>query len=58
MQTLHVRITTNYGNEAVYPVCEKSYLLTELLGTKTFTVEARTKLKELGYVFAVVPQEI
>ena len=56
MQTLYVRVTNNYGNEAVYPVCEKSHLLTELLGTKTLTAAARTKLKELDYVFRVVPE--
>ena len=58
MQTLLVRVKSNYGNEAVYPVCEKSHLLTELLGTKTFTVEARAILKELDYTFEVVPERI
>ena len=44
-----VRITSNYGQRAVYPVCEKSYKLAALIGTKTFTDRAIKELKELGY---------
>jgi hypothetical protein len=44
-----VRITSNYGQRAVYPVCETSYKLAALIGTKTFTDRVIKQLKELGY---------
>lgn len=53
-----VRITNNYGQRAVYPVCETARKLADLIGTKTFTDEARAKIEALGYSFVVQPQSL
>ena len=51
--TILVRITNNFGNRAVYPVCANAKLLAELAGTKTFTDRAIDQIKALGYDIAV-----
>jgi hypothetical protein len=53
-----VKIKSNYGTRAVYPVCEISKKLADLIGTKTFTAESIDKLKALGYIFIIEKQEI
>ena len=53
-----VKIKSNYGTRAVYPVCEISKKLAALIGTKTFTADAIGKIKALGYIFIVENQEI
>jgi len=56
--TITVRITNNFGNRAVYPACETSKKLAELIGTKTFTDRAIAQIKDLGYAIAVQSQTI
>lgn len=51
--TITVRIANNYGQRAVYPVCEVARKLADLIGTKTFTDRAIDQLKALGYTFQV-----
>ena len=51
-----LRITSNFGNRAVYPVCDVSHKLADLIGTKTFTDSALKKLADLGYVITVQHQ--
>ena len=55
---LTVRITNNYGQRAVYPVCDTAQKFATLLGTKTFTDEARAKIEALGFSFVVQPQSL
>ncbi len=50
-----VRVTSNYGTRAVYPVCETAQKLADLIGTKTFTHAALQKIERLGYVISVQP---
>ena len=45
-----IKIKNVYGNEMIYPVCDKAKMLVELTGKKTFTPYAIRILKELGYV--------
>jgi hypothetical protein len=54
--TITVRITNNYGQRAVYPVCEVARKLADLIGTKTFTDRALAQIKSLGYTIAVEQQ--
>lgn len=56
--TITVRIANNYGNRAVYPVCEVAHKLADLIGTKTFTDRALRQIKELGYTVAVEQQTL
>jgi len=52
-QQIVIRVTKNYGNTVVYPACETSKKLAELIGTNTFTNAALHKLVDLGYEMTV-----
>lgn len=56
--TITVRIANNYGNRAVYPVCETARKLADLIGAKTFTDRAIAQIKDLGYAIAVEQQAL
>lgn len=53
-----IRITNNFGNKAVYPVCETARKLADLIGTKTFTNMALQKLVDLGYTLNIQQQSL
>jgi hypothetical protein len=53
-----LRIASNFGNRAVYPACDVSHKLADLIGTKTFTDAALKKLAALGYVLTVQQQTL
>ena len=53
-----VRITSNYGQRAVYPACDISRKLADLIGAKTFTDRALRQIKDLGYIISVQQQTI
>ena len=40
-----------YGNDLIYPICDKAKKLSSLTSQKTFNKFAINKLKELGYTF-------
>ena len=48
---LIIELKTVYGNDRVYPICNKAKKLCELTNQKTFSKFAIQKLKELGYTF-------
>jgi hypothetical protein len=50
-QAMFIKVETkkNFGNEAIYPACEKSQLFAEIAGTKTLTRDTLSKIKALGY---------
>lgn len=58
MTQITIRITNNFGNKAVYPVCETARKLADLIGTKTFTDVAIQKLINLGYTLNIQQQEL
>ena len=47
--TIHVQKKNVYGNDLIYPVCERAKLLTALTGQKTLTQGAINTIKKLGY---------
>ena len=51
--TLSVRIKNIYGNELVYPVCDKAHLMIDLMNVKTFMPHHIRTLKDLGYIIQV-----
>lgn len=53
-----VRIANNYGNRAVYPVCEVAQKLAALIGCKTFTDRAIAQIQDLGYNISVQQQTL
>jgi len=48
---LIIEIKNVYGNELVYPICDKALKLCSLTGQKTFSKGAISTLKLLGYSF-------
>ena len=57
---LKVRIKEVYGNENIYPVCERAKMCVELTGNKrkTFTPANIQLLKRLGFSFTVEQKTI
>lgn len=51
MNILTVELKSNYGRELIYPACNQSKLITELLNVKTLTLLHIRKLRRLGYEF-------
>lgn len=56
--TITVQIKNVYGNETIYPVCEKARLFAALAGTKTLTLVAIAQIKLLGYDITVKRQTL
>ena len=52
-----VRITNVYGNQTVYPVCEKALLLARLAGFKTLPSHTIETIKQLGYSIVITHPE-
>lgn len=55
---IKVRITKNYGIQAVYPVCETAQKLARLAGTKTLTPNIIKSIKDLGYELQVEQESL
>lgn len=53
---IKVRITHQYGNQRIFPVCEKAELFCQLVGGKTLSDAHIKAIKELGYTVTVVPE--
>lgn len=52
-----VRIKNNYGQDSIYPVCEKAKTFAKLLGQKTLTRRDIATIKELGFAVDVEHQD-
>lgn len=53
MAILIVEERNVYGNDLIYPVCERSKELTELTGNKTITEGTKRKLKAMGHTLVM-----
>ncbi len=53
-----VRITSNYGARAVYPVCETAQIFAQIAGTKTLKPETLNSIKALGYTVNVAQETL
>jgi hypothetical protein len=53
-----VKITKNYGQRAVYPVCDVAQKLAALIGRKTFTDRDLAGIKDLGYTISVAAETL
>lgn len=58
MQEVIVRITNNFGNEAIYPVNDNAKLFATLTKTKTLSRSAISKIKGLGFTVTVERPEL
>lgn len=50
---IQVTIKQVYGNELIYPVCNKAKLFARIKGQKTITPNDIQLIKELGYLIKV-----
>lgn len=55
---IEIRIQNVYGNDLIYPVCDKAKVFASMLGTKTLTRSAIDHIKRLGYEIRVQPQTL
>lgn len=53
---IYVQFKNVYGEEKIYPYCDKAKLLAKLLGQRTFTEFNIAIIKQLGYEVATQPQ--
>ena len=51
-----IKITKNYGNEAIYPVNETAKKFTEIAGTKTMSRKLLSQCKDLGFTITIEQQ--
>jgi chromatin remodeling complex protein RSC6 len=58
MTDITVTVKNVYGNRLLYPACDVSRKLAELIGTKTFTRRDVDRIIDLGYNFTVKPETI
>jgi chromatin remodeling complex protein RSC6 len=58
MTDITVTVKNVYGNRLLYPACDVSRKLAELIGTKTFTRRDVDRIIGLGYNFTVQPETI
>ena len=49
MNIIKVEVKQVYGMERIYPICNTSKLLNNLMPTKTFTIQDLVNIKKLGY---------
>jgi hypothetical protein len=56
--TITVETKNLYGNDLVYPVCDKAKLFASIANTKTLGVYTIVLIKKLGYNFEVIGKVI
>jgi hypothetical protein len=54
--TIQVTIKNVYGNQTIYPICEKAKIFANIKGQKTLTAADINHIKMLGYTVQVVSQ--
>ena len=53
-----IRVTNQYGNKTVYPVCDTALLLARLAGFKTLPAHALETIRQLGYQINIQQQTL
>ena len=57
-KTIKVQVKQVYGMDRIYPICENSKLLNNLMPNKTFTIDDLVNIKKLGYEIESVGSKI
>lgn len=55
---IHIKVKTNYGQQAIYPDCESSKTICKMLAQKTLTPLNIKYIRELGYEIVITPQKV
>ena len=58
MMNITVKVTNNFGNKAVYPVCRAAKMFTMIAGTVTLTPPTIALIKQLGYEVQVAQETL
>jgi hypothetical protein len=53
-----VQIKTNYGNEAIYPICKMAEGFAAVAGTKTLTRQTLRIIKNMGFEIEIQSPKI
>ncbi len=53
--TIHVKEKNVYGNDLVYPVCDKAKLFAQIAGSKTLTEQTLTCIVKMGFMVDYAP---
>ena len=56
--TIKVLIKSVYGNELIYPMCDKAKSFAQIADCKTLTRTTIKLIKELGYSIEIIPQSL
>ena len=56
--TITVQIKNVYGNETIYPVCEKAKAFANIAGTRTLTRHVIEQVKQMGFSITVAQQAL
>lgn len=55
---ISVRLKHIYGNQTIYPACDRAKVFTKMLKQNTLTQFDIACIKELGYTVAVEPEQL
>lgn len=56
---IHVRITSIYGTERIYPACPTADKFASIAGTKTLSRDVLKTIKALGYeIMQILPSTL
>lgn len=58
METIYVKVTSVYGKETIYPVCDKAKCFAQIAGTVTLTRDTLKWISKLGYCIEVPQAEL
>ena len=56
MNIIKVQIKNIYGNDCIYPACEKSRVFVRMLNQKTLTMKDIVNIKALGFTIEQIAQ--
>lgn len=51
--TITVQIKSNYGKEAIYPICQQALSFAAIAGTKTLTRANLAHIRDIGFTVNV-----
>jgi len=55
---IQVEVKSNYGSQAVYPICETAKMFCMIARQRTLTPDTIKGIKSLGYAIEIVQPEV